>query len=106
MNKPKLVASSAYATIVTIIFVVVITVWAELFPPLKNWLAGLSGHHWTSKSILSVLVYVVVTAVAYLLPYKNSEDNLRRLFASLVVFTILGVFSVTLFFAGHHFKFF
>lgn len=106
MNKPKLITSSALATIITVVFVVVITVWAELFAPLKNWLASLSGHHWTSKSIFSVLVYIVVTAVAYLLPYKNSDESLRRLLIFLVVFTILGVFSIALFFTGHYFKFF
>ena len=106
MNKPKLIISSAYATILTIVFVVVITVWAELYAPLKNWLAGFSGHHWTSKSIFSVLVYVVAIMVLYLLPHKNSNNGLRKSLVSLFIFTVLGVFALTLFFTGHHFKFF
>jgi len=106
MNKPKLIISSAYAAIITIIFVVVITIWAELSAPLKDWLKNFSGHHWTSKSIFSVLLYAIATAVFYLLPQKEAENRLQRMLNYLLAFTALGVVIITLFFAGHHFKIF
>ena len=106
MNKPKLIISSAYAAIITIIFVVVIVIWAELSAPLKDWLKSFSGHHWTSKSIFSVLLYTVATIALYVLPQKHSADRPKRALGFLLAFTILGTIIITLFFTGHHFRFF
>ncbi|OGH92516.1 MAG: hypothetical protein A2534_00990 [Candidatus Magasanikbacteria bacterium RIFOXYD2_FULL_39_9] len=106
MNKTKLITSSAYAAITSIVFVVVITIWAEFNAPLKNWLANFSGHHWTSKSIFSVVLYALVTFAAYLLPFKYSDDCLKKSLNFLFAFTVLGVAALALFFTGHHFKIF
>lgn len=106
MNKPKLIISSAYAAIITIIFVVVITIWAEFSAPLINWLKAFSGHHWTSKSILSVLLYLSVTIVLYLLPTKHGDDRLEKALGFLLAFTLMGVIVITLFFTGLDLKVF
>jgi len=106
MNKLKLISSSAYASIVTIIFVVSITIWAERSVPLKSWLAGLSGHHWTSKSILSLLIYGVLTLVIYAKLAEQTEISLHRALRSLLFFTIAGVVIITAFYTGHHLGFY
>ncbi|MCR4278385.1 MAG: hypothetical protein NUV81_00575 [bacterium] len=106
MNKPKLIFSSAYAAIITIIFVVVITIGAELSASLKDWLKSFSGHHWTSKSIFSVLLYAVATVVLYLSPYKYTDDHLKRILDFLLASAVLGTVILTLFFMGHHFRLF
>jgi len=106
MNKPKLIISSAYAAIITIFFVVVITVWAELFAPLKDWLKNFSGHHWTSKSIFSVLLYVVATALLYWVFYSSNEDRLRKALIFLLVSWVLGTVFLTAFYTGHNFNLF
>ncbi|OGE28306.1 hypothetical protein A2867_04800 [Candidatus Daviesbacteria bacterium RIFCSPHIGHO2_01_FULL_40_11] len=106
MNKPKLIISSAYAATVTVIFVVVITIWAELSVPLKDWLKNFSGHHWTSKSLLSVLMFAAATLILYVLPYQHSDDRLRKTLGLLLMFAILGTIITTLFFTGHHFRLF
>lgn len=106
MNKPKLVVSSAFSAIITIVFVVVIVIWAELFPPLKEWLKNFSGHHWTSKSIFSVLIYSVGTVLLYLFPNKYSGDYPRKSLGLLLVFTLLGTLVLALFFTAHYFRFF
>ena len=102
MNKSKLIIASAYAAILTILFVVVITIWAELAPPLKEWLKAFSGHHWTSKSIFSVLLYVVATAVLYPVFRKLEGESIRKALSFLVIFTVLGVAALTAFYTGHH----
>lgn len=106
MDKPKLIISSAYAAIVTIVFVTVITVLAELSAPLKDWLKNFSGHHWTSKSIFSVLLYAIVTVVLYLALRKYRDGHIRNALVFLLVFTALGTAVITLFFTGHHFQVF
>ena len=85
---------------------VVITVWAELSVPLKDWLKIFSGHHWTSKSIFSVLLYAVATIILYVLPNKHGQDRLKTILEFLLVITLLGVIVITLFFTGHHFQIF
>ena len=106
MNKPRLIFSSAVSAIITIVYAVVITIWAELSLPLKNWLTNFSCHHWTSKSIFSVLLYAVVTIIIYFVSRDSSENNLRKALILLLVFTVLGTIALTAFFTGHHFKLF
>ena len=103
VNKPKLITASAYAAITAIVFVVVITVWAELSAPLKDWLKNFSGHHWTSKSIFSAAVYAVVTLVFYASLRGAGESTVRRLLILLLWSVVLGTSILTLFFTGHHF---
>ena len=104
MNKPKLIISSAYAAIITIIFIVAITIFAELSMPLKDWLKNFSGHHWTSKSIFSVLLYAAVTTMLYISLPKHSDNNLKITIGFLLVLTVLAVIIIALFFTAHHFQ--
>ncbi|OGM98811.1 MAG: hypothetical protein A2915_01505 [Candidatus Yanofskybacteria bacterium RIFCSPLOWO2_01_FULL_41_34] len=106
MNKPRLISASALAAIITIVFVVVITIWAELSIPLKNWLKNFSGHHWTSKSIFSTLLYSAATAIFYWSFNDPSGAVLRKSLVFLLIFIILGILGVTAFYTGHYLKFF
>ena len=102
MNKLKLIYLSSIASSLAITFVTIITIIAELKAPLKNWLKSLSGHHWTSKGILSLLLYIAATLVLYF-AVKNVDDKKVR--ASLwiaIVTTILGSLVLLTFFTGHH----
>lgn len=106
MNKPRLIIASAYAAILTIIFVVVVTIWAELAAPLKDWLKAFSGHHWTSKSIFSILLYIAATIAMYPIFQKSEGASVRRAVSLLIIFTVLGVVALAAFYTGHHLKFF
>ena len=106
MNKLKLIASSAYAAIIAVIFVVVITVWAEMFTPLKDWLKIFSGHHWVSKSILSLLIYAAAAIALYFGFSQPQGGSLRRALIFLLISVALGIIVIALFYTGHHFGFF
>lgn len=106
MNKQKLVISSAIAAILTIAFVVIITIWAELSVPLKDWLKNFSGHHWTSKSIFSVLLYAAATVIFYLLPVKYGENFIKKILCFLLASVALGVIVIAAFYTGHNFQVF
>jgi len=103
MNKINLIISSAYAAIISSIFVVGITICAELSPALKEWLKSISGHHWTTKSIFTALIFVVISCVLYLLR-KNTTGNIKRSLALLLVIVLVGSIAITAFYTGHHFK--
>lgn len=103
MNKPKLIISSACAAVITIAFVVVITVLAELSAPLKDWLKNFSGHHWTTKSIFSALIYALAVIILYWwLPHNPNPERIRRKIICLLVFTALGVIILTVFYTAHN----
>lgn len=106
MNIPRLIFASAVAATITVAFVVIITIGAELSMPLKDWLKGVSGHHWTSKSIFSVLLYTGATAIVYGLFHNPGEVRLRRTLVFLLVSTALGSIILTAFYTGHHFRLF
>jgi len=82
-----------------------LTIWAEFSVPLKDWLKSVSGHHWTTKSIFSILLFILFTII-FFLALSNREDKVRTVLRNLAVTTIMGVVVLTLFFSGHHFKWF
>ncbi|MBI2676502.1 MAG: hypothetical protein HYX21_00905 [Candidatus Yanofskybacteria bacterium] len=106
MKSLKLIYSSAVAAIVSVIFTVAITVLGELSVPLKNWLTDFSGHHWTSKSIFSVLIYFVVWGLAYFYSGAVSAKTVRRALINLIIFSVAGILAVFLFFTAHYLNFF
>ncbi len=48
------------ASIAAFAFIVVSTIWSELSAGFKAFLAGMTGHHWTSKSVLAIVVFALV----------------------------------------------
>jgi hypothetical protein len=62
MLKLNTVRASATATSWVVWLVVIVTIWAEMAPGLKNWLAGLTGHHWVTKGWVSIIAYVLLLA--------------------------------------------
>ena len=106
MGKVKLIYSSAVAAIVSVTFTVVVTIWGELSVSLKNWLADFSGHHWTTKSIFSVLIYFAVWGLIYFYSGAVSVKTVRKSLVSLIIFSVAGVLAIFLFFTAHYFKIF
>ncbi|HEY4484430.1 MAG TPA: hypothetical protein VI978_01770 [Candidatus Paceibacterota bacterium] len=74
MNKTKLLYASSAAAILAIASTTAVTIWGELSPTFKNLLAGFTGHHWVTKSLLSLLVYLGGIALFYFLS-KNINTN-------------------------------
>ncbi|OGY79803.1 MAG: hypothetical protein A3B74_03480 [Candidatus Kerfeldbacteria bacterium RIFCSPHIGHO2_02_FULL_42_14] len=106
MHSTKAITSSAYAAITTIAFVVVITVVGELSEPFKEWLKGISGHHWTTKSIFSVLLYSILTVALSFVPGLEREKHLQRALRFLLIVPIVGVLVLFAFYTAHYLKLF
>jgi hypothetical protein len=60
-----IVNASLVGLIVASLFVVGITIGADLYLPLKDSLKNTYGHHWVGKSILTFLVFVGTTLIMY-----------------------------------------
>jgi hypothetical protein len=102
MKNIKLAYSSVIASALVIIFTTVVTIWAELSPTLKNILKSFSGHHWVSKSILVVLIYLVALAIFYFLPKSINPNALSKSIINLIIITILSALTIFLFFVWHY----
>ena len=106
MKKQKLIYSSSVSAILSATLVAVITIWAEKAPALKTWLADLSGHHWTSKSILSLALYVAGLIVFYFLPREMTPKIIKKYLKLAILFAFLGSLAIFVFFTGHNFGWF
>jgi len=85
------------ATLVTTLAILVMTIGAELYPPLKAWLASTFGHHWVGKGVISIVIFVVVMALSYPILTKTPRSMAswsNRLFAVVILVTaiIIGFF--------------
>ena len=50
-------------------WVAILTVAAEMAPAVKNLLAGLTGHHWVTKSLTAIILFSIVALV-----FSSRED--------------------------------
>ena len=103
MNKPKLIYASALSATLTAIFVTALTIVAELNPSLKSWLANLSGHHWTSKSWLSLGLYLISFALCYIIEHRVDARKVGISLSLAICSAILGIIILLLFFTAHNF---
>lgn len=67
-TKVKIVHASLSAAIMVSVLIVAMTIGAELMPVFKSWLKASFGHHWTGKSVLSFISYIVFFVLALILP--------------------------------------
>ncbi len=102
MNRLSLAISSAYASAITIVIMAVVTIWAELSPSFKDSLKSLSGHHWRTKSYLTIIIFVAGTGVLYAF-LKRRQSSPRIAIMAVIVAAILGSVAVTGFYVLHFF---
>ena len=85
----------AYACHAVIWFVVIITAAAELSAPVKSLLAGLTGHHWTAKGIISLIIFFVV---AFVFAQKEDPDDITGLVRGVLISAVLGAITIFVFY--------
>lgn len=94
MDKLKSIYASAYAATLTIVAVVVMTIGAEFSVPFKDWLAGFTGHHWVTKSWLSIIVFVLVFSVWRFILKSVNEVQTKKALTTLQLVAILGYLAI------------
>ena len=102
MNRIKLIYASAWAATASVVFVVLVTIYGEFAAPFKNWLAALSGHHWTTKSILSVLIYLLAAGIIYAVRKEVAPEEAKRSLGYLFWAVIAGALALLGFFTAHY----
>lgn len=100
MTNRHLVASTG-AAITSIIFVVVVTIAGELSPSFKAFLKVLTTHHWITKSVGSLVVYVVAYPIVYATHRNPTDKSVAGHLWALFGVTVIGTATLTLFFIQH-----
>lgn len=106
MNKLKLIYSSAVASLFSVVFITVITIWAERSKPLKDWLAGVSGHHWVTKGLFSLAIYIIVCTAFYFAIKEVNNKKINKSIIMLICGTIAGGLAIFGFYTLHYFGIF
>jgi hypothetical protein len=85
----------AYACYAVIWFVALITIATELAEPVKGFLAGLTGHHWTAKGIISLVIFF---AVAFIFAKKEDPEDVTGLVRGVLISAVLGAVTIFIFY--------
>lgn len=85
----------------TTVFVVAITIAAELSSSLKSTLASLTGHHWITKSVATILVYAFFFPVFARGSAPVRADQAARSLYLLIVTAFAGAAILTGYFIWH-----
>ncbi|MBI4692333.1 MAG: hypothetical protein HY773_02780 [Candidatus Terrybacteria bacterium] len=95
------IKSLGWSTMGTIGLITVMTIWGELSKPFKDFLVGITGHHWTAKGVFSLVFFILV----YFIFSKLSDDSLdiKRETYYVVGTAILGGLAIFIFYLWHFF---
>src|SRR3990172_2358966 len=96
MNKDKLVLSVIKSAIITIIFIALITIGADLYMPLKDWLKVTFSHHWVGKGILSAILFAVLIVIFNLVIKDSSIEKVTKKLD--ILFWVTGLSGVAIIF--------
>lgn len=90
----------AYACHAVIWFVAIITVAAEVSPAAKELLTSLSGHHWTTKGGVALVIFILVSL---LFAKKEDPEDLSGLVKGVLTSAVLSALVIFVFYLLHYF---
>lgn len=90
--------AAVVAAIVTAIFITAATITADLFPPLKAWLASTFTHHWIGKGILATGIFTALFLFLFTFGKGSDNEALAAQVRFLNVLAILGSVIIIIFF--------
>jgi ABC-type bacteriocin/lantibiotic exporter with double-glycine peptidase domain len=100
----KLIYSSAISASISIVAVTTVTIWADLAPGFKNFLASITGHHWITKSLLVVILFpLVLGLVRELCRGEISDEQAAKSLWDLLAMVIVGFVAILGFYVWHYF---
>ncbi|MEK7549223.1 MAG: hypothetical protein AAB496_01910 [Patescibacteria group bacterium] len=97
-KKNKIIFSITIGAIAAVIFITAITVAADLYLPLKDWLKNNFHHHWVGKSVLAVAIFFAVSFFIKLLPINIDDNKTEKVLKLLFWLTIFGSLAIFGFF--------
>lgn len=96
--KLKIINSVIIGVIATIVFITVITIAADLYLPLEDWLKANFYHHWIGKEILAKAIFIFAALSSLIFIKETNEEKIVKNFNILIWFSILGALAIFAFF--------
>ena len=93
-KRHKLVNAAAISALAAVVFTTVITITADLTPPLKDWLKNTFSHHWVGKSIIAGFIFIILAIVLYVIPSLRPEEKTARRITALAWITLLATLTL------------
>jgi hypothetical protein len=87
---PKELHAATIAAMVSIIFVVLSTLYSEMSASFKALLTSTFGHHWIAKSVLSVVLFVLAYYFFTHIVRGKNHWNMWVMARNVTILTILG----------------
>ncbi len=97
---PVQVTSVSLATITATIFIVVATIVSELSKNFKDVLADLTGHHWVSKGVIALGIFIIIWLLSSL-GLNDESRNVKAWSMTTVGFAIAGMLAIFIFYVSH-----
>ena len=87
------------SVLLTIVFVTILTIAGEFSELFKGLLGSVTGHHWVTKSVFSVLFF---TAVYFALTFLKETDEPYKDVKYVIITTITCSLIIFLFYLWHY----
>ena len=89
------------STKLTILLITIMTILGELSSKFKDFLTGLTGHHWTAKGLISLIFFILI----YLLFNKASskKEDIKKVITMVIWYSILSALIIFLFYVYEFF---
>lgn len=91
------------ASLISVVYIALITIMGELFEPLKNFLKNTFWHHWLGKSIVLAAIFAL-SAIIFSKTKSESEKTDEKYLAAISWLSFLGALAIFVFFSYEYFK--
>ena len=104
MTDLRTITAVVYSAVASIIATVAITIASELSAAFKNWLAHFTGHHWLTKSCLSIITFAA-SFIIFRIFFDSSDIAGTQHSITALIWTVISGFVILLcFYLLKHFK--
>lgn len=98
--KSKLLCGVLCGTMLAVLFVIAVTIGADLYLPLKDWLKNTFSHHWIGKGVLAGIIFLIGIPIGFLIPTPSDEAaKTARIVKRLWALSLVSFFGATAIFA-------
>lgn len=92
------------AAIATFLFIPIITIGAELIPPLKDFLKLYFWHHWLGKGVLLIVLFMLLSLIFKFADKKEMESEHEKYLLWIFILALGGSLAIFIFFVLEYLK--
>lgn len=96
----KNITALVHSATAAIWYIVAVTIAGELSEVFKNFLKGLTDHHWVTKSISALVLFIIFYAIFSRI---NESPNIKKGISAVIWSAVLGTILIFGFFTLHFF---